>query len=154
MELTPELQETIDYIAIRRLQARYGDIVTRRAWAELHELFVPEIEVVVDTMNGDPLVFLGPDAVGEFIGGAIAHFDFFEFVPLNSVIELDGDRATSRFYIWELRHDPVGGRSNAYGLYRDLHAKIDGRWWFTGRRYRSLARTQTTDYATFPIPLD
>ena len=35
--MEPELQETIDYIAVRRLQNAYADIVTRRAWAELHD---------------------------------------------------------------------------------------------------------------------
>ena len=145
-------QETVDYIAIRRLQAAYADIVTRRAWDELAEIFRPDAEVIVDKMDGAPLVLSGPGGVGGFISGAIAHFDFFEFVILNTVIDIDGDRATARMYIWELRHDPVGGRSNAYGLYRDEYLRADDRWWFAGRRYQSLARTMTSDYAVFPFP--
>jgi hypothetical protein len=145
-------QETIDYIAIRRLQAAYADIVTRRAWPELARIFLPGAQVTVDTMNGSPLLLDGPEGVGGFISEAIAHFDFFEFVILNTVIDIDGDEAHARMYIWELRHDPVGGRSNAYGLYRDDYARLDGQWWFAGRRYQSLARTQTTDYAVFPFP--
>ena len=31
--------------------------------------------------------------------------------------------------------------STAYGLYQDRYRKIDGTWWVTERRYRSLART-------------
>jgi len=31
--MDPELRETVDYIALRRLQNAYADIVTRRAWA-------------------------------------------------------------------------------------------------------------------------
>ena len=155
MEHVPaDLQETIDYISIQRLQASYADIVTRRAWSEMAQIFRPEAQVIVDTMNGEPLVLDGPDGVGEFISGAIAHFDFFEFVILNTVITIDGDRASGRMYIWELRHDPVGGRSNAYGLYRDDYARIDTRWWFAGRRYRSLARNLTSELATFPFPTD
>jgi hypothetical protein len=145
-------QETVDYIAIRRLQAAYADIVTRRAWAELSTIFRPDAKVVVDKMDGEPLTLDGPGGVGDFISAAIAHFDFFEFVVLNTVVELDGDRASARMYIWELRHDPVGGRSDAFGLYRDDHVRVDGRWWFAGRRYQSLARTVPADVSVFPFP--
>ena len=55
-------------------------------------------------------------------------------------------------YIWELRHDPVTGRSNAYGLYRDEYARIDDQWWFAGRRYQSLARTLPAEVSVFPFP--
>jgi hypothetical protein len=70
-------QETVDYIGIRRLQAAYADIVTRRAWPELASIFRPDAQVVVDTMTGTPLLLDGPEGVGGFISGAIAHFDFF-----------------------------------------------------------------------------
>ncbi len=36
------LKETLDWVAIRRLHARYADAVNRRAWSELEELFLPE----------------------------------------------------------------------------------------------------------------
>ena len=136
------LQQTIDYVAIRRLQCAYADVVTRRAWDELRELFRPEAQVVVDTRVGDPLVLAGPGGVGDFIAGAIARFSFFEFVILNTVIAIDGGRAQARMYIQELRQDEGNGRwTNAYGLYQDRYTRIDGRWWFEGRRYASMART-------------
>ena len=108
-------QETVDYVAIRRLQSAYADIVTRRAWPELARIFRPEAEVVIDRMDGSPLELLGPGGVAEFVSKAIAHFDLFEFVILNTVVEIEGDRATARMYMWEVRHDPVGGRSDAFG---------------------------------------
>ncbi len=145
-------QETVDYIAICRLQSAYADIVTRRAWPELARIFRPEAEVVIDRMDGSPLVVHGPEGVGGFISKAIAHFDLFEFVILNTVVEIDGERATARMYMWEVRHDPAAGRSDAYGLYRDEYCRIDGRWWFSGRRYQTLARTLAADHAVFPLP--
>jgi hypothetical protein len=48
--------ETIDYIALRRLQNRYADVVTRRAWPELATLFLPDAKVVIDRRNVEPLV--------------------------------------------------------------------------------------------------
>ena len=71
-------QETIDYIALRRLQSAYADIVTRRAWPELATIFIPEAEVVIDRRDVPPLVLHGPAGVGDFIAGAIARFDLFD----------------------------------------------------------------------------
>lgn len=145
-------QETIDYIAIRRLQSAYADVVTRRAWRELDGLFRPDAEVVIDRMDGAPLVLRGPSAVAGFISKAIDHFDLFEFVVLNTVIDIADERASSRLYMWEARHDPVAGRSDAFGLYRDEHVRIDGRWWFAGRRYQTLGRSLGPQLAVFPLP--
>jgi hypothetical protein len=136
------LQETVDYVALRRLQSAYADVVTRRAWPELAELFLPDAEVTIDKRVGDPLRLQGPVAVGDFIANAIADFSFFEFVILNTTIDIDGDRAGTRMYMLEIRQDAATRRrTNAFGLYRDEHCKVDGRWWFAGRRYQSLARS-------------
>jgi hypothetical protein len=145
-------QETIDYVAIRRLQSAYADIVTRRAWSEFDGIFRPDAEVVIDRMDGKPLVLNGPAAVAGFISGAIAHFDLFEFVVLNTVIQIEGDRASARMYMWEARHDPVAGRSDAFGLYRDAHCRTDGRWWFAGRRYQTLGRSLGPQLSVYPLP--
>jgi hypothetical protein len=157
--MEPELRETVDYIAVRRLQNAYADIVTRRAWAELHDIFVPDLELVLDTRRDEPLRLRGPQAVGDFIGNAIAEFDFFEFVILNTRVFLnhttggDPDVASARMWMNELRHEsPAGGRwTLAYGLYQDDFRRIDGKWWFTARRYQSLART-ARDFDVFPFP--
>lgn len=152
---TPDLdQETLDYVAIQRLQSRYADIVTRRAFGELERIFVPQIPVVIDRVDVEPLRLIGAKAVGDFIAGAIAHFDLFEFVILNTVVDIAGDHAKARMYMWELRHDRVGGRSDAYGLYRDDYQRVEGRWLFAARRYQTLARTLPADFAVFPLPVD
>jgi SnoaL-like domain len=148
--------ETIDYIALRRLQDAYADIASRRAWNELHEIFLPEVTVSVDRRTGSPLEMTGPTAVGEFIGNAIAHMDFFEFVILNTRIFLnhdgDPDKAAARMYINELRHDRDAGRfTHAYGIYHDVYQRRDDRWWFAQRRYSSLARTGR-DAEVFDFP--
>jgi hypothetical protein len=148
--------ETIDYIALRRLQDAYADISTRRAWSELHEIFLPEVTVSVDRRTGSSLEMVGPTAVGEFINNAIAHLDFFEFVILNTRIFLnhdgDPDQAAARVYINELRHERDPGRfTHAYGVYHDVYRRRDGRWWFAQRRYSSLARTGR-DAEVFDFP--
>jgi hypothetical protein len=148
--------ETADYIALRRLQDAYADIATRRAWSELHDIFLPDVVVTVDRRVASPLEMAGPDAVGEFIGNAIAHLDFFEFVILNTRVFLnhegDPDQATARMYINELRHDADAGRfTHAYGIYHDVYRRRGGQWWFSRRRYHSLARTGR-DAEVFAFP--
>jgi len=138
--------ETIDYIGVTRLQQAYADVVNRRAWAELDELFRPDAVVVLDLGSREPFELTGPAAVGEFIGGAISRFDFFEFVILTTRVflghEADPDLAFARVYMQEIRHDASAGHSTtSYGLYQDLYRRIDQRWWIASRRYASLARS-------------
>ena len=135
--------ETDDVVALWRLQSRYADVITRRAWPELAELFLPDTSVHVDTVTAPARTFVGPGPFGEFVAEAIARFDHFAFVILNTVVELDGpDRARGRIFMCEVRHDQASDTwQNAHGLYQDGYRREDGRWWFAERRYRSLART-------------
>ena len=151
--MTPD-EEAVAYLGITRLQAAYADVVTRRAWDELLELFTPDAPVHVDTVTNPVHEFVGPRPLGEFIAGAIERFEFFEFVPLNTVVDVTAaEAATARLYMVELRQDAATGQwSNAFGLYRDRYTKADGRWRFTERHYRSMARTGTDRYEVFPLP--
>lgn len=146
--------DALAYVAITRLQAAYADVVTRRAWPELEPLFVPGAPVHVDTVTNPVMTFEGAAAIGSFIDGAIAGFEFFEFVILNTVVDVAADcrTATGRLYMVELRQDrATGAATNAFGLYRDDYVQgDDGRWRFAERRYQSLARTGRM--AVFPIP--
>ena len=150
--MTPDL-EAVTYLGITRLQAAYAEVVTRRAWDALVELFVPDAPVHVDTVTNPVQEFLGPRQLGEFIAGAIERFEFFEFVVLNTVVDITSpDAATARLYMVELRQDAATGDwSNAFGLYRDRYKKVDDRWRFAERHYRSMARTGGERYEVFPL---
>ena len=148
-------QDTIDYVAICRLQSAYADAVTRRAWAELDELFVPSAHVTVDTVTSTPIELDGPAGVGDFISEAVERFEFFELVILNTTVDLrrgdDPDLARARMFTCELRQDRSNGRwTNAFGVYHDEYTRIDARWWFARRRYQSLARTGRAEIFPFP----
>jgi hypothetical protein len=149
-------RETIDYVAITRLQSAYGDAVNRRAWPEFDQLFLPTAPVRVDTVTNPVVDVTGPTELGAFIAGAIERFAFFEFVILNTHVDLHGDSARGRVFMCELRqeHDEAGGHwSNAFGVYHDDYVRRDARWWFARRRYQSLARFSTTARAdVFPFP--
>ena len=77
-----ETRQAVDWVAIRRLHSRYADVVNRRAWVELRELFLPEAVIRVEMPRQDPIDTVGPDALGAFIEGAIERFTWFQFVVL------------------------------------------------------------------------
>jgi hypothetical protein len=148
-------QDTIDYIAVCRLQSAYADSVTRRAWSELDELFLPTATITVDTVTSDPIEIVGPAALGDFISGAVERFEFFELVILNARVDLrhngDDDAARARLFTCELRQDHSNGRwTNAFGVYHDEYARGDHGWRFARRRYQSLARTGRAEIFPFP----
>jgi hypothetical protein len=137
-----ELRSAIDQLAIRNLQAAYGDTVTRRAWDELVSMFLPDCPIRLDLRDGRVIEKIGPQEIGTFIASSIDRFEFFEFALLNAVISLQGDVASGRLYMWELRQDGDTHRwTNAFGVYSDEYALVDGRWLFASRQYSSLART-------------
>ncbi len=166
-ELDPrELADALDQVALRRLQARYGDIVTRRAWSELDSIILPDARIELDLRRSEPITLSGPTELAAMIDGAVARFEFFEVALLNAVVDVvdDGPRetrtATGRVYMWDLRQDRESGRwTNAFGLYRDHYVRHEGRWVIGSRRYSSLARTADRggelagpDYEVFDIP--
>jgi len=133
---------TDDIVALGRLQGRYADVVTRRAFAELVDLFRPDATVTIDTVTRPERRIVGPDDFGEFVAAAIERYDHFTFVILNAVVDVEGDEATGRMFMCEIRHDRASDSwQNAHGVYQDRYVRVDGRWWFADRHYRSLART-------------
>ena len=140
-----ELAEAIDHVGVTRLLSAYADTVTRRDWDAFERLFVPGCVVDLDLVSRPPQELLGPDAMAEFVAGAMERFEFFEFVVLNHHVDLwpgdDRGAATGRVFMCELRqlHGETR-RTDAFGRYDDTYVKVDGWWMFAGRRYRSMAR--------------
>lgn len=146
------MHDALDWVAITRLQQRYADVANRRAWSELHDLFLPEAVVHLDLVTREPFDLAGPGALGEFIGGSLERFEFFEFVILNTVIDIDGDAATARMFMSELRRD-VGTHhpSQIFGLYRDRYVRAPDGWRFAERHYRSIARSDEPEVFALPF---
>ena len=139
----PDHNDTDDVVALWRLQARYADVITRRAWPELHDLFLADTAVHIDTVSAPLRTVVGPEAFGAFVAGAIARFDHFAFVILNTVVEVTStEEARGRIFMCEVRHDAASDTwPNAHGVYEDRYVRRADRWWIAERHYRSMART-------------
>ena len=159
MDDTSRLAETLAYVELQRLQSRYADIVTRRAFGELTGMVRPDCPIVVDVRH-KKFELTGPSEYGEFIARQIERFSLFEFVLLNTVVRVDVERgvAAARVYMQEIRQNASDGRrTDAYGVYHDrLERDGSGKWWFAKRHYRSFARTAeprvAADYDVFDVP--
>jgi hypothetical protein len=147
--------DTADVVALWRLQALYADIVTRRAWPELTDVICEDATIEIDTVTAAAYHFVGPQQLGAFIGGAVERFDHFAFVVLNTVVDIDGaDSARGRIFMSEIRREAATSEwTTTYGLYQDRYRRVDGRWWFADRHYRSLARTGANG-GVFGVPAD
>ena len=143
-------------VALHRLQAAYGDAVTRRDWAAVRVLFDPDAVVHLDLRTRPPVTLEGADALVDVIDGAVARFAFCELTILNATVDVEPDQeeATGRLYICEKRVDQDGAWSEAYGLYRDQYRRRQGSWRIAGRRYSSLARTGPEGTEAFTLPTD
>ena len=147
------------YVELRRVQNRYADVVTRRAWGELSDLVRADCPIVVDVRHTQ-FELTGPVEYGQFIARQIERFDLFHFVILNTVMDIDDEAGTAaaRLYMQEIRQNRSDGRrTDAYGVYHDRFERdANGRWWFAKRHYRSFARTAEprlgSDYDVFDPP--
>jgi hypothetical protein len=137
--------EALAYIAITRLQNEYADVVSRRAWDELDELFTAESTVRLNLPPAAPIDYPGRAGIGPFIAKMLERFEFFQFVILNATVHVrDESSATGRMYMSELRQDATsGGWSTIHGIYHDTFSRDpgDGKWRFVDRQYQSLRRS-------------
>lgn len=150
--VTTDAEDCLAVVALGRLLSAYADVVNRRAWPEMEELFTSDCRIELDVVSSPLREIEGPAELARFVGPSIERFDHFEVIILNSVFEVDGDRAKGRVFLCEVRHDGDADTwSTAFGLYQDRYQRVDGRWWFVQRRYRSLAR-RSGETVVFGLP--
>jgi hypothetical protein len=70
----------------------------------------------------------------------MAGFPFAVFFVQPGIVEVDGERGTSRSYVEEILEDNDGNAVRVYGVYDDEVVVEDGAWKFAVRRYNVLYR--------------
>lgn len=146
--------DSLAYVAITRLQNRYADVATRRAWAEMADLALPTARFSFDLQAGRVLEFVGPAALAEFGSRATAGYSFYEYLPLNTVVTVaDDTSATGRFYALEIGVDAASGAwTEFYGFYFDEYACVESRWLFARRAFQILTHRTGSKITSFPMP--
>lgn len=133
---TPTDVRVADELAIRDLAQRFTDAVNRGAPDDLAALFAPEgrwdVPGVADTV--------GRDAIAACLRGLLSQFSFLVQLLHSGVVELDGDRATARWYLTEHARSTDGGGAMFVGHYEDDLVRRAGEWRFACRRFAFLYR--------------
>jgi uncharacterized protein (TIGR02246 family) len=123
-----------DDLAIRDLVYRYADAVCRRdqeAWAATWA------EDGIWQLPRAPRME-GRDAIVGLWATAMGGFPFVVQIVHHGLVDIDGDRATGRWYLSEhMKTSADDGRYNV-GCYQDRYVKRDGRWLFAERHYAIL----------------
>lgn len=133
------MHDTADLVAIDQLIRRYADISSRRAWDEFGEIILADAPLRFVRSTGDDLELTGPQGVAQLGQSAMADFEVYVYVPLNSVVDtIEGDRATGRAYSQEVATNTEGRWITFYGVYEDEYERRDGRWFIAARRYRTI----------------
>ena len=110
---------TQDELAIRDLNARYIDAVNRYS---------------ADDWTATWAVDASWDLLGHVVEGREAIL-----MMLNSgTLQVDGQRATGRWYLTEHLKPKDGDANMVLGVYDDEYSSESGSWLFTRRRYRIL----------------
>ena len=152
------IADAVDHSEIRRLLDAYADLVSRRDWPALGELFVADTELYLD-LRHTTRVLAGAAEIGGFLGPAVERFEFFQFVILGMTVDLrvggDPDAARGRTYMSELRQDGATHEwSQIHGIYHDEFVRTSEGWRIARRHYHSMARRAAgeTTAEVFPFP--
>ncbi len=132
--MDPKLQNLIDQNEIERLLTRYTQMVDRRDWDRMHEVFAPGATLDYSSSGGQSGDY---ESTLGWLARALEPWPLNLHVIGNFDIEVDGDRARSSCYFLAPmgRNEPSGEQvmtTNA-GYYHDELARTAAGWRISAR---------------------
>jgi len=130
------MQSAEDEMAVRSLAQAYADAVNRRDPEGMAAVFAPD-GVIEKPGFGDPVQ--GVEKIAKRYRRLQSERDFLCQMIHSGVVEINGDRATSRWWFSELKK-PVGGDDWLYmvGVYQDDLVRLDIGWRFARRSQTTI----------------
>jgi len=118
-------------LAIRHLVSAYADAVNRRDKALWASTWAEDSVWDLSALSAE-----GKDNIVQLWEGAMAGFEFVAQIVHQGTVEIDGDRATGRWYLQE-NLKPVNSAEGRFslGTYVDEYVKEGGKWLFASRKY-------------------
>lgn len=117
-----------DHLDIVQLHHRYAWGLDHRDWTMLADCFAPDGEVDYGMLGGQ---LKGAAAIAEFCRQVLEGLDASQHLIGNTMVDLDGDRATATCY-FQAQHVFVSDNgANTYivaGTYTDDLVRTDGTW--------------------------
>lgn len=131
-----DLQQAMDELAIRDTAARFTDAVNRSDGPALGELFTDDGEWLVPGMP----TTVGRAAAAERIEGLRTTFANLVQLMHSGHVNIDGDRATARWYLSETASSADGASFAFTGIYEDEFVRTADGWRFARRAFTFLYR--------------
>jgi hypothetical protein len=122
------VQRTVDRVEIQELMARYTTAVDARRWKLLDEVFISG--AVVDFLPNGGIKDEYP-AIGKWLEEVMGHFAAYQHYLGNFSIDVDGDAATARFYVFTQMISIVDARDEMMsdgGFYDASFVRTDDGW--------------------------
>ena len=123
------LEEVSDKLEITEVLYRYAHALDSRDRKLLREVFVEDALFEIGAGVGD---FKGVEAIGDVVTEFLGGLESSQHIISNPVIELDGDRATSRCYLHAQHYLPdqrTGGNTlEIGGTYHDRLVRTAQGW--------------------------
>jgi hypothetical protein len=134
------MQSAEDENAVRSLAAAYSDAVNRRDADGMAAVFAPD-GVIEKPGFGEPVQ--GVDKILKRYRRLQSEREFLCQMIYSGVVEVNGDRATARWWFGELKK-PVGGDDWLFmiGVYQDDVVRLEVGWRFA-RRVQTTIMDQT-----------
>jgi hypothetical protein len=130
------MQSAEDENAVRSLAAAYSDAVNRRDHEGMAAVFAPD-GIIEKPGFGDPVQ--GIEKITKRYRRLQSERDFLCQMIHSGIVEIDGDRATARWWFSELKK-PVGSDDWLYmiGVYQDEAVRLDVGWRFARRSQTTI----------------
>jgi uncharacterized protein (TIGR02246 family) len=130
------MQNAQDELAVRSLAAAYSDAVNRRDADGMAAVFTPD-GIIEKPGFGDPVQ--GVEKILKRYRRLQRERDFLCQMIHSGIVEVDGDRATARWWFSELKK-PVGGDDwlSMIGVYQDEAVRTPEGWRFARRSQTTI----------------
>lgn len=136
-EEVQSLQRIKDEWEIKALADKFSDAANRKDGAQFQSLWAKDgIWKIGPPINVE---FKGKENMGASVTHMLDLWDFFVQLSTSSVIQVNGDQATARFYVNEIarKADDKTGNYNL-SMYEDELIKENGKWVFLKRTYHTI----------------
>jgi ketosteroid isomerase-like protein len=126
------IQAVVDRFEIEALRGEFTDAVVMRDYDRLASLFTQDGVVRIPHINAEAV---SREAIRAGIERLQGLWDYFVQTTHPGTIQLDGDAASGRAYIFELGRFRDGSSHLNYAVYHDRYQRTTDGWKFTERVY-------------------
>lgn len=133
-----------DELEIRALAEKFSDAANRKDGAQFQSLWAEDgVWKIGSPIN---MEFKGKEKMGSSVTHMLDLWDFFVQLSGPGVVNINGDKATARFYVNEIarKADDKSGNYNL-SMYEDELIKENGKWVFQRRSYHTIYQ-EAPDY--------